>query len=191
MATEVERRWVVHPAPDTDAPLLARAPSVELEQVYLRAAAAGPEGGSARVRSARAVDGTTRCTLTVKRGSGAVREELEEIISTERYERLRETEADPDRRPVRKTRHRVRWQGRLWELDELREPVAVWLLECELPDEAALRTRLTLPPPCRHAVEVTEDDAWTNGSLARGVLPALPRLTCLSAPRHGSRTAGA
>ena len=170
MATEVERRWVVDPAPDATHPLLAAAVAVEIEQVYLRDDPAAP-GGSRRVRSVRGADGTTRSTCTTKTGTGAVREEVEVDLSAARYTELRDREADPERTPVRKTRSRFRWSGRLWELDELREPVRVWLLECELPDAAALSADLPLPPPCRHAQEVTGDAAWSNSSLARGVLP--------------------
>ena len=173
MGLEVERRWVVPGEVDLSAPPLDGAQASEIEQVYLAPGAVPGPGGQARLRRRRHADGSESRTLTVKRGRGAVRVEDEEEVDVVRYEHLLRV-ADPRRRPLRKTRYRFVWQDRVWELDELREPVLARLLECELPDEAGLGTALVLPPPCATAVEVTDDDAWTNGSLAQGVLPSLP-----------------
>ena len=167
---EIERRWVVDPPPDVAHPLLADADRLELEQVYLR-----PDegGGSHRVRSSRTSDGTASYTSTQKQGSGAVRMEHEQDLDVQAFEQLRSEQAYPTRSPVRKTRYRVHWQGRLWELDDVREPVQVWMLECELPDEASVVEHLELPPPCAHAREVTDVRGWSNSDLARGSLPTI------------------
>ena len=162
---EIERRWLLRRAPDLSDPLLAGAPAKELEQTYLRREA----DGRPRVRATTRDDGTTTYRWTLKTGSGLVREEAERDLSHDEYVRLRDDEADPGRVPVVKTRRDVEWQGRTWELDDVRSPVDCWLLEVEVPDEAAAAEVGPLPPPCAAAdpLEVTDDPAWTNASLAR------------------------
>ena len=167
MPQEIERRWLLRRAPDLSDALLASARASELEQTYLRAADGEP--GSARVRASRRPDGTTTYRWTRKSGAGLVREETERDLDAAEYRRLRDDEADPDRVTVVKKRRAVEWQGRTWELDEVRSPVGCWLLEVEVADEREAGDLGPLPPPCAAAdpLEVTDDPTWTNAEIAR------------------------
>ena len=115
-----------------------------------------------RIRRSRRGD-VERYHYTEKRAlEGIVREEREREIDAAEYERL-SAEADPSRRPVRKTRHVFPYDGRTMELDVFEVPPGIVLLEIEL-DAADEVPRL--PPGLRVVREVTEEDAYQNVTLA-------------------------
>jgi len=156
---EIERKYLLDGAP-TEAELRAfGAEPIEIEQVYL----AGREDAPVRrIRRSRR-GGTERYHYTEKRAiGGIVRGEREREIDAEEYQRL-SAEADPARRPIRKTRHVFPYDGRTMELDVFEVPPEVVLLEIEL-DSADDVPRL--PPGLRVLREVSEEDTYQNVTLA-------------------------
>lgn len=125
--------------------------SIHMDQGYL------PSG--ARLRRAVYSDGNVLCTHTVKRGTGLVREEIEQVIGTARFE----TEwPQTQGRRVRKTRYESpdRWQIDIFSDREL------VLAEIELVTEDEL---VPVPEWLAPLVvrEVTEESGYTNFALAR------------------------
>ena len=156
---EIERKYLIE-YPDIDA--LERMPAckrVEIIQTYLTA----PEGDERRIRQ-RGADGSYIYFETVKRTlSGAKRVEIERRLSQEEYLRLL-MEADPTRRPVRKTRYCLTYEGRYFEIDVYPNWNDRAILEIELKSE---EETVVLPPFLRCIREVTGDPAYKNSSLAR------------------------
>jgi CYTH domain-containing protein len=141
--------------------LPAGAERVGIEQGYL------PESG-ARLRRVTGADGTVRCWLTIKRGTGLVREETERRLDPDEFERDWPRTVGAR---IRKTRHRVPDGGLRWEIDEFLDRDLV-LAEVELP---APDTPVAPPAWLAGAMirEVTEDPRYANVALARaGGVPA-------------------
>lgn len=158
---EIERKFLLDPAPDPREPPLAGARRLEIEQTYLL----GSHGGSERVRAVREQGRDERYFHTRKRWISALaRQEEEHEIGRERYLELR-ARADPGRGTIRKTRLLFPHAGHLFELDLFERPPGLVLLEVELGSEDE---PLELPPfPGLH--EVTGDDDYSNAELARRV----------------------
>ncbi len=136
-----------------------------LEQVYLVA----PPNGR-RVRRIERPDGVVEHKFTHKsRARGLVREELEHDIEPAEYEDLR-TEADPTRRPIRKTRYVVAHGAQVLEIDVFDEPAGLVLVEVELGSETEA---VTLPDWLGEHRDVSVNPAYQNANLARrnGPLP--------------------
>jgi CYTH domain-containing protein len=158
---EIERKYLLERAPSPDVLAAFGAVSVEIEQVYL----VNRDGVDAR-RVRRLVDGDgTRYRYTEKRRvRGIVREEREHEIDAAMFERLL-AEADPTRRPIRKTRHVFDHHGQRLELDLFEGPLAgLVILEIELDDEDVVPTVPSELGPYR---DVSEDPEFLNWNLAR------------------------
>ena len=164
---EIERKFRLRIAPD--AALLAAHGAVakHIEQVYLRLdpAATGPDAPeAARVRRTELADGTVSYRRTTKRRVGAFSfDEVEDVISKDAWTTALAT-ADPDRRPVRKTRYVVPHGDQALEIDVFETPPGLVVLEVELRSEDEA---VDLPEWLGERREVTGDDRYLNASLAR------------------------
>ncbi len=158
---EIERKYLLEHAPGPGMLASFGAVPIEIEQVYLT----NPDGIDARrVRRLSSPDGITYRYTEKRRVRGIVREEREHEIDAATFERLL-AEADPDRRPVRKTRHVFAYDGERLELDVFEGPLdGLVLLEIELDDEERLPE---VPPELGPWRDVSEDPAYLNWNLAR------------------------
>jgi CYTH domain-containing protein len=172
---EIERRYRLA-RPPSAADLAAHgARSFRLEQVYLLAppdpgagelpglpAPPVPPGGL-RVRRTEDPDGHVSYRLTRKRHlRSLVREEVEVAIDALAYARwLRE--ADPARRPIRKTRHVVQHGSQQLEIDVFLDPPDLVLVEVELRSEDE---PVRLPDWLGEHRDVSADPRYANASLA-------------------------
>lgn len=155
---EIERKYRLARAPSPDVLAAHGARSVRLEQVYL----AEPPPGR-RIRRIEAPDGTVTYRLTRKRHvRDLVREEVESEIDAGEYRRLT-TEADPARRPIRKTRHMVTHGTQTLEIDVFQAPAGLVLVEVELASEAET---VELPGWLGEARDVSTDPRYANANLA-------------------------
>lgn len=149
MALEVERKFLLTEPPAW----LDECPSLAIEQGYL----AVGEGAEVRLRRAG-----ERRTLTVKRGEGEVREEVEVELSPAQFDALWPL---TDSHRVAKTRYRKSIEA------ELEAEVDVYsghleglvLAEVEFPSEERSRA---FEPPAWLADEVTGDQRYANHTLA-------------------------
>jgi len=155
---EIERKYRLA-RPPASAELAAHgARSFRLEQVYL----AEPPSGR-RIRRIEAPDGTVSHRFTRKRHlRDLVREEVETEIDAAEYEHLI-AEADPRRRPIRKTRHVVAHGLQRLEIDVFDEPAGLVLVEVELASEAEA---VELPAWLGEACDVSTDPSYANANLA-------------------------
>lgn len=112
---------------------------------------------SVRVRDA-AAEG---CTMTVKAGRGAVRTELEWALTPEQFAAAWEQTRG---RRIHKTRYRIPADGYHVELDVFHaEHDGLVVAEVEFETDEALAA---FRPPAWFGLEVTDDDTYTNASLA-------------------------
>lgn len=159
VGVEIERKFRLRAAPSPIALAAHGAVPLLLEQVYL---AAPPSGR--RLRRIEHVDGRLehRLTRKIQLRAFAFHEE-EERVDPQRYEALL-AQADPGRRPVRKTRHVVSHGSQTLEIDVFEVPPALVLVEVELrrDDEPVV-----LPDWLGEWREVTGDPAYLNANLAR------------------------
>ena len=159
---EIERKYLIS-YPDLN--WLESLPScrrVEISQTYLKS----EDGDEVRVRQ-RGEAGSYTYYQTVKRSiSGVKRLERERRLSQEEYLRLL-MEADPAKRPIRKTRYCLTWENQYFELDLYPFWTDRAILEIELSDEDSA---IHFPPQLHILQEVTEDESYRNASLAS--LPA-------------------
>ena len=158
-AIEIERKFRLRAAPPEEV-LAAHADDPwRIEQVYLV-----QRSGVRRLRRIEWHDGSVEHRLTEKHRIGpfSFRED-ERVIDGEAYQRLL-VEADPDRLPIRKTRHRVPHVDQLLEIDVFEAPRGLVLLEVELGSEAE---PVSLPDWVGEWREVTGDPAYFNADLAR------------------------
>jgi CYTH domain-containing protein/CHAD domain-containing protein len=149
MASEIERKFEL----DTIPPEAAGAPSTTIEQGYLAVDA------ETEVRLRRAGG---ELLLTVKRGRGGSREEVEVRLYAEQFEALWPL---TEGRRLRKSRRRVPLgDGLLAEIDRYGGGLEGLLVaEVEFPSEQASRG---FRPPSWLGREVTGDPAYANRSLA-------------------------
>jgi CYTH domain-containing protein len=156
---EIERRFRLRAAPAPETLEQHGAEVYRFEQLYL---VAPPPGR--RVRRIERPDGTVEHRFTHKsRARGLVREELERPITEAEYDDLR-TEADPARRPIRKTRYVIAHGDRLLEIDVFDEPMGLVLVEVELESE---HEAVTLPGWLGEHRDVSTNPAYQNAHLAR------------------------
>lgn len=155
---EIERKFLIE-YPDVRA--LERLPScrkVDIIQTYLTA-----EGDDeVRVRQ-RGENGSYVYFKTLKRRvSDTARIELEERLSQDEYLRLL-MEADPTKRPIRKTRYCLTYDNQYFEIDLY----PFWhdraIAEIELSDENA---EIRMPRELHVIREVTDDPHYRNAALA-------------------------
>lgn len=156
---EIERKYLIaYP----DLSLLERYPGVtvsEITQTYLVAR----EGEERRVRCRREGDRVTFCYTVKQRITDVTREEREEVISQAVYEAYL-TEADPERKPLNKTRYCVPRGDLCVEIDVYPFWSDRAIAEVELPSED---TPVTLPPELTVIREVTGETAYKNAALAK------------------------
>lgn len=156
---EIERKFLIE-YPDTA--MLEKLPNcqrVEIIQTYLNAA----EGEESRVRQ-RGIDGNYIYTQTTKRKvTERKRIEVERRLSRDEYLRLL-MDADPECRPIRKTRYCLTWDNQYFEIDIY----PFWhdraILEIELSHETA---PIRFPEHIKVIQEVTEEPSYKNAALAR------------------------
>lgn len=156
---EIERKFLIE-YPDVAA--LEKMPNcqrVEIIQTYLTA----PEGEESRVRQ-RGMDGNYVYFQTTKRNvTNMKRVEVERRLSKDEYLRLL-MDADPTRRPIRKTRYCLTNENQYFEIDVYPFWKDKAIIEIELADEAE---EIRFPAQIRVIREVTDDDAYRNASLAK------------------------
>ncbi len=155
---EIERKYLVRACPPA---LPVHSVTVEIEQWYLRT----PDAGTARIRR-RGRQGHYACTHTVKQDvRPGERIEIERAITVAEYDAFR-AQADPARRPIRKTRTSFLWGAHYFELDTFHDPhPGLCLLEVELD---AIDEPVELPPFLEIERDVTDEPAYTNAALAKG-----------------------
>ena len=156
---EIERKYLIE---YPDLKWLESLPScrkVDIIQTYLLS----KEGEELRVRQ-RGENGSYIYYKTLKRRvSDLARIELEERLSQGEYLRLL-MEADPARRPIRKTRYCLTWENRYYEIDLYPFWTDRAIVEVELSDE---NEPVRLPKKLKLIREVTDDEAYKNASLAK------------------------
>lgn len=166
---EIERRFLVK-LKVNPAKFPVHSVPADIIQTYLTRQEKGPQR---RVRERRPIsdsvaDGGFVYTYTEKqRINSRTRQERERIITEREYLQLL-AERDPKREPVRKRRHAFVYKNQYFQLDLLREPMRLAMLEIELTEE---NDKLKLPPFVGVVREVTEDDRYGNGSIAAGLCP--------------------
>lgn len=156
---EIERKFLIrHP----DTAWLNSLPGcdhTDIVQTYLSSG----DGSRERVRC-RGRDGSFVYSHTVKRfGSGITRMEIERIITLEEYEQLLDR-ADPDFRPLHKTRYCLEHGGKCFEIDlyPFWSDRAVMEVELKSEDE-----HISFPDGFEIIREVSDDPEYSNYSLAR------------------------
>lgn len=156
---EIERKWLV-PEPPPFA--LAPPPPDTIQQGYLTIAA---DGGEARVRCRAG-----RYTLTVKSGSGLVRNETEIAITAAQFDAL--WPATEGAR-LEKQRYELRAEdGRTIELDVFAGALdGLMLAEVEFDDPWGAESFIA---PYWFGREVTDDPAYKNQCLATAAEPPAP-----------------
>jgi CYTH domain-containing protein len=150
VAEEIERKFLV-----TGDGWRAGARGVPYRQGYLSA------GADARCTVRARVAGD-RAWLTIKgRATGAARDEYEYAVPVPDAEEMLERLCVGDR--IEKTRYRVMYAGRTWEVDEFAgENAPLVVAEVELD---RIDAEVSLPPWV--GLEVTYDPRYTNAALAR------------------------
>jgi CYTH domain-containing protein len=162
---EIERKFRLRVAPDERALVAKGAVAKRIEQVYLRPnpPTDGDDQGE-RVRRTEFPDGSVTYRRTTKRQIGAFSfEETEDAISEAEWTAAL-ARADPERQPVRKTRHVVEHGEQTLEIDVFEEPVGLIMVEVELASEDEA---VELPRWLGEWREVTGDPRYFNVSLAR------------------------
>lgn len=156
---EIERKFRLLSTPDPALLDAHGAETLRIEQVYLRTPPAGR-----RVRRIERPDGSVELRFTQKgRTSGLTRSEREHPISPAEYERLL-AEADPAKRPIRKTRHVVAHGDQALEIDVFESPPGLVIVEVELGHEDE---PVDLPAWLGAHRDVSLEAAYLNANLAR------------------------
>ena len=157
---EIERKYLIA-YPDVKA--LEKLPNcsrVDIVQTYLKS---GNEDDEVRIRQ-RGCDGHYIYFKTGKhRISGLKRVEVEERLTQEEYLTLL-TQADPAYRPIHKQRYCLSENGLYYEIDLYPEWTDKAIMEVELHSDTQ---QITFPESIRVIREVTDDEAYSNRSLAK------------------------
>lgn len=156
---EIERKYLIE-YPDVNwLESLPNCQRVEIIQTYLKT----EDGSEARVRQ-RGYDGHYIYYLTTKKAvSDVKRVEIEKRLTKDEYLRLL-MDADPDSRPIRKTRYCLTHQSQYFEIDVYPFWNDKAIMEIELRDESAA---IAFPPQIKVLKEVTADAQYKNASLAK------------------------
>ena len=132
---------------------------VEIIQTYLTA----PEGEESRVRQRGADGNYIYVQTTKKKVTDVKRVEVERRLTKDEYLRLL-MDADPNCRPIRKTRYCLTHDNQYFEIDVYPFWDSQAIVEIELNDE---NDEIRFPAELKVIKEVTEDDSFKNASLAR------------------------
>lgn len=155
---EIERKFLIEYPDIKWLESLPNCRKVDIIQTYL----VSGNGDELRVRQ-RGENGSYICFKTRKRLiDGMKRVELEERLSQEEYMRLL-MEADPAKRPIRKTRYCLTWDNQYFEIDVYPFWNDKAVAEIELSDENA---PIRFPKELKIIREVTDDPAYKNAALA-------------------------
>jgi adenylate cyclase len=156
VALEIERKFLVERFP----PSIAIDSEEEIAQGYLAI-------GEDQVRLRRRGDNHQ---ITVKRGSGLTREEVEVPLAQESFEELWPL---TEGRRIEKTRRTTMVEGGKAEVDVYHAPLdGLVTAEIEFADAEAARA---FQPPPWFARELTDDHRYSNQRLAMEGLPAAGR----------------
>lgn len=156
---EIERKFLIE-YPDIEK--LEKMPNcqrVEIIQTYLTA----PEGEESRVRQRGADGNYIYVQTTKKKVTDVKRVEVERRLTKDEYLRLL-MDADPNCRPIRKTRYCLTHDNQYFEIDVYPFWDSQAIVEIELNDE---NDEIRFPAELKVIKEVTEDDSFKNASLAR------------------------
>ena len=156
---EIERKFLIE-YPDLEK--LEKLPNcqrVEIIQTYLTA----PEGEESRVRQRGADGNYIYVQTTKKKVTDVKRVEVERRLTKDEYLRLL-MDADPDCRPIRKTRYCLTHDNQYFEIDVYPFWDNQAIVEIELNNE---NDDIRFPADIKVIKEVTEDDSFKNASLAR------------------------
>lgn len=155
---EIERKFLIEYPNIKWLESLPNCRKVDIIQTYL----VSGNGDELRVRQ-RGENGSYICFKTRKRLiDGMKRIELEERLSQEEYMRLL-MEADPTKRPIRKTRYCLTWDNQYFEIDVYPFWKDRAVAEIELSDE---NTPIRFPKELKVIREVTDDPTYKNAALA-------------------------
>lgn len=155
---EIERKFLIKYPDIKWLESLPNCRKVDIIQTYL----VSGNGDELRVRQ-RGENGSYICFKTRKRLiDGMKRIELEERLSQEEYMRLL-MEADPTKRPIRKTRYCLTWDNQYFEIDVYPFWNDRGVAEIELSDE---NTPIRFPKELKVIREVTDDPTYKNAALA-------------------------
>ena len=156
---EIERKFLIE-YPDLDKlESLPNCRRVEIIQTYLLT----PDGTESRVRQ-RGVNGNYIYIQTTKKSvTGAKRVEIERRLTKDDYLRLL-MDADPNCKPIRKTRYCLTYDNQYFEIDIYPFWNHQAIVELELSDE---KDDIRFPPELKVIREVTDDESFKNASLAR------------------------
>ena len=155
---EIERKFLIRYPDLRWLESLPNCRKVDIIQTYLLCR----EGDELRVRQ-RGENGSFIYYKTVKRTvSDTARVELEERLSQEEYLRLL-MDADPEKRPIRKTRYCLTWDSQYFEIDVYPFWDNQAIVEIELSDE---NNEIRFPPELKVIREVTAEPEFKNAALA-------------------------
>lgn len=166
---EIERKFRLRSLPDPAVLAAHGAVALRIEQVYLGrdpdpATPTADPTDATRVRRTELPDGSVEYRRTSKRRIGAIAfDEAEDVIDEAAWAAALRR-ADPDRRPIRKTRHVVAHGAQTLEIDEFEEPGGLVVVEVELESEDE---PVELPAWLGEWREVTGEDRYFNAALAR------------------------
>ena len=156
---EIERKFLIGYPDVRWLESLPNCRKVDIIQTYLIA----KEGEELRVRQ-RGENGNYIYFRTMKRNAaGAGRVELEERLSQSEYLRLL-MDADPTRRPIRKTRYCLTYENQYFEIDLYPFWTDQAIAEIELRDE---KQEIRFPEEIKVIREVTDDENYRNAALAK------------------------
>lgn len=156
---EIERKFLIEYPDVAELEKLPNCQRVEIIQTYLTA----PEGEESRVRQ-RGINGNyIYFQTTKKKETDLKRVEVERRLSKDEYLRLL-MDADPNCRPIRKTRYCLTSENQYFEIDVYPFWQDKAILEIELANESV---EIRFPKQIKIIKEVTEDASYKNASLAR------------------------
>ena len=156
---EIERRFLIKKIPENCSDFTGE----YIEQGYIET----KEGTSIRIRQREGV-----CYLTIKKGSGKIREEAEIIITQEQYNMLWPITKN---RRIKKTRYEISYNGHIIELDIYNGKLkGLITAEVEFPSEKDCDH---FSPPQWFGKEVTDIKEYSNRSLAKFGLPLKQKLS--------------
>ena len=156
---EIERKFLIEYPDVAELEKLTNCQRVEIIQTYLTA----PDGEESRVRQ-RGIDGNYIYFQTTKKKiTDLKRVEVERRLSKDEYLQLL-MDANPNCRPIRKTRYCLTYDNQYFEIDVYPFWQDKAIIEIELADES---TEIRFPAQIKVIEEVTDNDSYKNASLAR------------------------
>lgn len=172
---EIERKFLIAYPDIAWLESLPNCRRVEIDQTYLCAHGAD----EVRIRR-RGADGTYLYTKTIKRAlDGMKRVEIESRLTRSEYRELL-NQADPTRRPIKKTRYCLSYDNQYLELDVYPFWKDRAMVEIELCDETM---DVRFPQELQVLREVTDDPRYKNAALASITDPSamdLDEISCVS-----------